>query len=90
MNCNQQKLFVKDGLIIKHTDDFDLYKWSASKCDITGFFIGMDRIFRENFRIKLRITSKYILKMQNSDIRFCLLYHFEKSKSQSVVGLYHK
>jgi hypothetical protein len=40
MNCNKQKLFVKDGLIIKHTDDFDLYKWLQANVILPDFLLG--------------------------------------------------
>ena len=30
----------KDGLIIKHTDDFDIWKWSKQALGLPGFLLG--------------------------------------------------
>lgn len=30
----------KDGLIIKHTDNFDVWKWSRQALGLTGLFLG--------------------------------------------------
>jgi ketosteroid isomerase-like protein len=47
----------KDGLIIKHNDTFDLWKWSSQAFGLKGFLLGwtgfMQRKIQEQARISL-------------------------------------
>jgi hypothetical protein len=47
----------KDGLIIKHNDTFDLWKWSSQAFGLKGFLLGwtgfMQRKIQEQARIAL-------------------------------------
>lgn len=36
----------KDGLIVKHTDDFDFYKWSRQAFGKTGWLLGWTPFFK--------------------------------------------
>jgi hypothetical protein len=40
INRIRAEFFFKDGLIIRHTDDFDIWKWSSIR--IPGASIGLD------------------------------------------------
>ena len=40
----------KDGLIIKHTDDFDLWKWSIQALGFKGFLLGWTRFLQEKIQ----------------------------------------
>ncbi|EIA07209.1 nuclear transport factor 2 family protein [Flavobacterium frigoris] len=40
INVIQARFHFQDGLIIKHTDDFDLWKWSKQAFGITGVLFG--------------------------------------------------
>ncbi|WP_158727862.1 MULTISPECIES: nuclear transport factor 2 family protein [unclassified Flavobacterium] len=53
----------KDGLIIKHTDDFDLYKWSKQAFGITGFLLGWTGFFQGKIQQQAQESlRKYIAK----------------------------
>jgi limonene-1,2-epoxide hydrolase len=38
---------LKDGLIIKHLDDFDLYDWSKQAMGLKGFLLGNTSFFKK-------------------------------------------
>lgn len=40
VNVIQARFHFKDGLIIKHTDDFDIWKWSKQAFGIKGVLFG--------------------------------------------------
>ncbi|HEY4618565.1 MAG TPA: nuclear transport factor 2 family protein [Flavobacterium sp.] len=40
INVIQARFHFQDGLIIKHTDDFDIYKWSKQAFGFYGFLFG--------------------------------------------------
>lgn len=40
----------QDGLIIKHTDHFDLYRWSGQALGISGYLLGWTSFFRDKLR----------------------------------------
>ncbi len=44
----------KDGLIIKHTDDFDLWKWSRMAFGFKGLILGWTNLMKN----KIRETAK--------------------------------
>jgi hypothetical protein len=54
----------KDGLIIKHTDDFDLWKWSIQAFGLKGFLLGWTRFFQEKIQ---KNASKSLKKFSHSE-----------------------
>ncbi|WPR70697.1 nuclear transport factor 2 family protein [Flavobacterium sp. NG2] len=52
----------KDGLIIKHTDDFDIWKWATQALGLKGFLFGwtgfMQKKIHENALISLKKYKK--------------------------------
>lgn len=51
------KFEFKDGLIIRHTDEFDLHKWAKQALGIKGIFFGGMRFFKN----KLQSQTNYML-----------------------------
>lgn len=54
----------KDGLIIKHTDDFDLWKWSIQALGFKGFLLGWTRFLQEKIQ---KNASKSLKTFSNSE-----------------------
>ncbi|MFV8358311.1 nuclear transport factor 2 family protein [Flavobacterium sp. XS1P32] len=53
----------KNGLIIKHVDEFDLYKWSKQAFGVTGFLLGWTGFFQKKIQQQAQETlRKYISK----------------------------
>lgn len=40
INRIRAEFFFRDGLIMKHTDDFDIWKWSKQALGIPGYLLG--------------------------------------------------
>lgn len=40
VNVIQASFVFKDGLIIKHTDEFDIWKWSQQALGLPGYLLG--------------------------------------------------
>ncbi|MBU2928446.1 nuclear transport factor 2 family protein [Winogradskyella psychrotolerans] len=51
------KFEFKDGLIIKHTDEFDLHKWAKQALGIKGIFFGGMQFFKN----KLQSQTNHLL-----------------------------
>lgn len=51
------KFEFKDGLIIKHTDDFNLHQWASQAMGIKGLIIGRTGYFSR----KLKTQTNYLL-----------------------------
>tara|TARA_B100000508_G_C11463938_1_gene280571 strand:- start:245 stop:721 length:477 start_codon:yes stop_codon:yes gene_type:complete len=50
----------KDGLIIKHTDHFNLYSWSGQALGIPGYFIGWTDYFKKKLQAQTNnMLNKY-------------------------------
>lgn len=50
----------KDGEIIKHTDNFNLYRWSQQAFGLTGYLIGWTPFFRKKLQAQTNaMLSKY-------------------------------
>jgi hypothetical protein len=49
----------KNGLIIKHVDEFDLYKWSKQALELQ-VFTWMDRIFQKKIQQQAQNHCKYL------------------------------
>ena len=53
----------KNGLIIKHVDEFDLYKWTKQAFGVTGFLLGWTGFFQEKIQKQAQESlRKYIIK----------------------------
>jgi len=49
-NVVQAEFEFKEGKIIKHTDDFDLYKWSKQAFGFKGMALGKTMFFRNKLK----------------------------------------
>jgi len=56
-NVIDAKFEFKDGKIIRHTDSFNLWKWSRMALGISGFLLGWSSVIRN----KVRATAKVSL-----------------------------
>lgn len=66
VNHISASFLLKDGLIYKHDDRFNLHKWSSQAFGITGFFIGWTPFFRKKLQRQTnRLLDKYIEKQQS-------------------------
>ncbi|SRR6056297_1130057 len=51
---------IKNGLIIEHKDEFNLYKWSKQAMGIKGYLLGHTSFFRNKLRQKTNLMlSKF-------------------------------
>ena len=57
-NVIKAKFEFKDGKIIKHTDSFDLWKWSRMAFGTTGIFLG----WTDAVQNRVRATAKASLE----------------------------
>lgn len=53
----------KDGKIFKHTDTFNLYKWSKQAFGLTGFLLGWTRFFKNKLNAQ---TNRLLTKFESS------------------------
>jgi hypothetical protein len=52
--------YFQDGLIIRHTDDFDIWKWSKQALGLTGFLFGWTGFMQKEIHRKaLTLLRKY-------------------------------
>jgi SnoaL-like domain len=52
------KFLFKDGLIIKHTDDFDIWKWSRQAFGIKGILLGWTGFMQNKIQQQARMSLK--------------------------------
>jgi hypothetical protein len=52
------QFYFQDGLIIRHTDDFDIWKWSKQALGLTGYLFGWTG-FMQNKIIQTPYLRKY-------------------------------
>jgi ketosteroid isomerase-like protein len=50
VNVIHSQFHFQDGLIIKHTDDFDIWKWSKQAIGITGYLLGWTGFFQNKIQ----------------------------------------
>ena len=61
-NSIDAKFEFKDGLIIKHTDNFNLHNWAKQAMGFKGSIMGGTRYFRTKLRAQTNsLLNKYIL-----------------------------
>lgn len=56
------KFEFKDGKIIKHVDDFDLYEWSKQALGVNGYLIGWTGFFKRKLNAQ---TNRMLTKFEN-------------------------
>lgn len=54
----------QDGLIIKHTDNFDVWKWSKQAFGITGFLLGWTGFFQDKVKKQALLSLKKFQQAQ--------------------------
>ena len=50
INKVSSEFIFQDGLIIKHTDSFDVWKWSKQAFGITGYLLGWTGFFQDKIK----------------------------------------
>ena len=58
VNVIHSQFHFKDGLIIKHTDNFDIWKWSKQALGIKGFLFGWTGYFQNNIQNQALLSLK--------------------------------
>lgn len=59
----------KDGKILRHTDDFNLWNWSKQALGTSGFLLGWSSYMRDQIQKKTgKILSSYIKRRTQSSI----------------------
>lgn len=58
VNSISAKFQFKDGLIIKHTDDFDIWKWSKQALGIKGLLLGWTGFMQKKIQEKALLSLK--------------------------------
>lgn len=59
-NVIHSSMEFRDGLIIKHTDEFDFWRWSKMALGLTGTLLGWSPLLRKRVRkVALISLSKY-------------------------------
>ncbi|NDP27219.1 MAG: nuclear transport factor 2 family protein [Flavobacterium sp.] len=65
VNIIASKFFFKHGLIIKHNDDYDIWKWSQQALGIKGFLLGWTGFMQNKIQEKARISLKKYCEIKN-------------------------
>lgn len=58
VNIIQAKFHFQDGLIIKHIDEFDIWKWSKQAFGIVGFLLGWTGYFQKKIQEQALLSLK--------------------------------
>ena len=67
-NSISSKFHFQDGLIIKHTDTFDIWKWSKQALGITGLLLGWTGFMQKKIQKQARMTLNKYLEKKNIQI----------------------
>jgi hypothetical protein len=51
--------YFQDGLIIRHTDDFDIWKWSKQALGLTGYLFGWTGFMQNKIHTNILSLRKY-------------------------------
>jgi len=62
VNVIQASFVFKDGLIIKHTDEFDIWKWSKQALGLPGYLLGWTSFMQQ----KIQKTALHSLRSYQS------------------------
>jgi ketosteroid isomerase-like protein len=55
-NSISSKFHFQDGLIIKHTDDFDIWKWAKQALGIKGLLLGWTGFMQKKIQNQARLA----------------------------------
>ncbi len=58
VNTIYSKFYFKDGLIIKHTDDFDIWKWAKQAIGLKGSLFGWTGFMQKKIQEQARFSLK--------------------------------
>ncbi|MFI0491480.1 nuclear transport factor 2 family protein [Flavobacterium sp.] len=58
VNTIYAKFHFKDNLIIKHTDDFDIWKWAKQAMGLKGFLLGWTGFMHKKIQEQARFSLK--------------------------------
>jgi hypothetical protein len=50
--------YFQDGLIIRHTDDFDIWKWSKQALGLTGYLFGWTGFMQNKIHTNAILSQK--------------------------------
>jgi hypothetical protein len=67
INVIQAQFQFKDGLIIKHTDDFDIWKWSKQAFGTTGYLLGWTGFFQKKIQQNALMSLKKYKESTHAD-----------------------
>ncbi|MFV5687934.1 nuclear transport factor 2 family protein [Flavobacterium sp. ZT3R25] len=67
VNEIQAQFQFKDGLIIKHTDDFDIWKWSKQAFGIKGYLFGWTGYFQKKIHHQALLSLKKYKKTKHAN-----------------------
>jgi ketosteroid isomerase-like protein len=66
VNTIQSQFQFKDGLIIKHTDYFNIWKWSKQAFGTTGYLLGWTGFFQKKIQQKAVASLKKYKETENA------------------------
>ncbi|WKL49160.1 nuclear transport factor 2 family protein [Flavobacterium pectinovorum] len=64
INKISAEFIFQDGLIIKHTDNFDVWKWSKQAFGIKGLLLGWTGFFQDKVKEQALLSLKKFQKAQ--------------------------
>ena len=64
VNIIDAKFEFKDGLIVKHTDHFDFYKWTKQALGMKGYLLGWSNFMRNKVRQNAKKTLQNYMQKQ--------------------------
>ena len=67
VNSIAAKFHFQDGLIIKHTDDFDIWKWAKQALGIKGLLLGWTGFMQKKIQEQARMSLKMYCEGKNLD-----------------------
>jgi hypothetical protein len=70
VNIISSKFHFKDGLIIKHTDDFDIWKWSKQAFGIQGLLMGWTGFMQRKITNQARTSLNKYCKSRNLQLEY--------------------
>ena len=67
VNSIRAQFQFKNGLIIKHTDDFDIWKWSKQAFGITGYLLGWTGFFQKKIQQQALLSLRKYKETKNAN-----------------------
>ena len=67
VNVIHAQFQFKDGLIKKHTDNFDIWKWSKQAFGITGYLLGWTGFFQQKIQQQALLSLKKYKESKNAN-----------------------